>query len=1828
MFNPRKNKSNLPNSLSSKDFYDTHPPFANSYTSRQPPNIDDTSSDVTGYRRSLNLQHQQRTRTEAHHSHFEKSNFERMESGDPFVPTVHHSVPTRRKQRSPWDTFGEQEVQQRQQQQGNGFSFLPLAQPDESPPMAVKRDGLTLRRYNSSGAFSDDFVLGPQLSRASSSRNVSQAMRRVGSASRPHGSSERLLGRSGTTSESDLSQIQEFQYHRLGLSPDERFHRSDQERLLHASSPELDHDLTNGMHEYSQKTRRGRAHAQPNFSPETSPRSKVARSSSYQRSVVDTKLKIPSPLSMRRCLSDDKSMGIQEGSREPGSERMEVEFPTRDVTNPPISNPSDQPRNQTLGEKIEESHCSPAHQRTNSNSLSTGPEGILMSNSTVGNTATQTTTLSLDLTSQSQLHGGEVSGSEFIERMDTQSGRDSSEERACLLSPVCTSATSRSEVAPDTNKALWTCVPAGSSYGNDINRTMHDNESRPGHYQFSIEDSSASNGQHPQGVQKPQAGDHPDQDVVMISPITCTPHSQTGLDIFPQAFTVDSNPVQGDGIRDNSASVCASQVPLHGAGEDEELTPREGDNTREQLRQCDNQLKDNMSLWIHGRVTTSEAAAISSSSSPMFTAEDTTLDSGSLYASSHLPLHRDYSMMSPIPEASQELTNSMSMSQSNTNRLSGSHMRSQSRIRSVSPISEHANVSGIDDTTPSPRHGSVSPFQHSAVTMSNRDSPQRSQTTISEHGSNSLSSISAALNRPQLQLVDTRTSASVALNTKSKDQGQDRDDMSRYQRQSRSKSGTPVINSGVASREGSVSSTRGEVVQPDRPDVQGEANAVEQLSGMSSGSREASMSSTKAQITIDMSSAVRALTAQPTTQPPSSSSFSLQLHGFHSKVTNYSREPLQSSSESIGSGSQVRGSTPQSSSSAPARIQHSADPGQCLDVARQVSPLTTTAHAQRVVNPQQQSHQQLQLQAGPVTAAHVQTSKRYSQQRVAELSSGRSQQRINQDIEMMHLAISGMDTNRSVDRARSAAVPHSQSVTQTAERHGTSNTRSTAGSASATGHMPPSHAILDVDSSRTFRPITPAMMDTSRSRPASAPGITTATTRPAASSSTFTPIPTSMYMVTAQQQQQLQQQPEPPSAPSIATVSQSATTEPTPSQNPAPQPPHVSADSYDYLPPYSPPQNDGRSQQQQQPEAAVQQSSQQRPRSRQSSEPSLYPDPPPSYDEIFGGQSSSGRQRRRRGQRRQHGVETLPGTNEGGDRRSRSELRRSTSQNEGPIRPSSSQRRLASLTNLFRRARRNTHSGNSQNQSSRAAQSNTNVPTADSSLPMDANEYVASWVESYSRTPRPVEAMEARTEAMSSLSVGSTAAHSLAYSHISRATSDVTGSRPHSAAYRGSGGGGGNNPVPYRPPPPFHATENADSAVSSYPPAIRGFSQISTDYSLSLSRASSDVGQSRVSRNRSQPSSRPTSVTTPGHQHATRPSTGNAVRRGMTREQRRPVSAIVTSEVSTANIVDGIIPTHSGTDLLRLDSDNHHSSTQQQQRQLSRRLDDTAHISTSCFDIVRPASDNEHQQSQHTQEVNMSSSSRQGTEVTPTEQHVQVNDSTRTASRQSHTLSLSQGHSQGGGDSTLAANVNANNINTSASPRASNASSPINMVIGSNTSLGQNSQPNPPSPDSNITNLSQTAQDPPLAISPTSWSNSERRTSGGTSSLSSRAAARQRAEMRLSQHDVNSSDEESSQRSDRSQNGVVRPHRLRHRRRRSQGSTSQLESLRSNSRVDVQLSQTSRPADLREEMETNIESHALSQDQSRDNQTDVRPNGITSVSVEEEQEVQTGIFLF
>lgn len=1874
MYGPSKDKlskPNLPAVSSTKDFYDTHPPFAIPHMAYQPSSTnDDSASDITGYKRpssNLHLQqlrHQLHARMESRYESQEKaasSTNRTKTNNDPFLPSQHHSDPTRRRrgQHSLWDTFGEE-----QQRDDDALSFFPLAagQMDQSPPppttMGTRHEELTLRRHSSSGAFSDDFVLPHNISR-SGSRNITQAVRRVSSASRPHGSSERLLGRSGTTSESDLSQIQEFQYHRLGHSQDERlslFHRSDQERLLHVSSPDIDHNPSNEMNEYSYKGRHVRTHAQPSYSPDVSPRSKVARSNSYQRKTVNGKLAVESPLSMRRCLSADKSLSMRERDRE---ENMEVTIVE------PQTNKRDQPHKQvSRGETFtSENHGTPSHQHTNSNS-STGPEGILMSNSTVGNTThteTQTTTLSLELTSQSQ-RGGEadVSGSEFIERMDTQSGRESSEERVILLSPVLSSTASRSQATPVSNKTFWTnnkiMVPE-SSAGAGKN-TKGENRNKHGHYHFSEGLSHQQNHQsHARLARDDVTNDNQDEETVMISPITL--HSQTGLDIFPNALSLESNPTQLIGVHNNSSSaVRTSQVPLLGE-EDEELTPREDSSEQSHPQQQPTSrseaTRDLVAAWVHEdlrRIATSHAAAVPLSPTEFTAAQDDSSEGRPFY-----PLaHHDYSMMSPIPEASQELTSSMSMSQTNTNvhRLSGSHLRSQSRIRSVSPISEQANISGVDEQSPPPpppppppaRHGSVSPFQHSAIGIGNQNTTYSGAAAASEHGA----TVHNSNTEPQQQIVmadctASMIAASVASGTvttseissstltgtkaKNKQQGEhvSKSGTANLEGQPKSRSATPVMASScVNSEEGSVSSTRGRAPHSDRATTdQSEANlssvhprTMEQLSGTSCGSHETSQaSSARAQVTIDVSSAVRALTSSQTAHPTPSRIVSSRPQS----VTNYSREPVRSSSESLGRGSQVRGTTPQSSCSAPARIQHSVDPGQRSDVTQQASSLTTTMH-RHAAAPMPQQHQLqhlMQLQGGgrSVAASHAQTSKRYSQQRVTELSS-RSQQRIHQDIEMMHLAISGMDTTQGSGLTRSNVAAGPSGATHAPQIQGADSVTS-----SAAAHVQASRAMVSVESNRTFRPITPAVVDVN-SRPASAPMVT-AITRPS-DSSTITPIPVSSATIQHPQQGTVpRQQRQPHSPSSIANVSQSARNEVASGPSSAPQPPQVSADSYDYLPPYSPPQSGGRPQQQA-PERTAHPSSQQRVQSRPVSEPPLYPEPPPSYDEIFGGQSSGGRQRRRRGQRRQGGAET---SNDGGNRRARSELRRSTSQNEGPIRPSASQRRLASLTNLFRRARRHTQSSSSQNQ--RAVQQSQAPMSSNVAVgPMDANEYVASWVESYSRTPRPVEAMEARAEAFSSLSL---------QSNISRAVSDITNSRTHPTTYHGSGGGA--HPVPYRPPPPFPTPEGADSAVSSYPPSNHCRSQQQqSDYNLVLSHTSSDVGYSRVQRNSSQPS-RPNSVA-PGNRQ-TRPNTGNVTRRGMSREQpRRPASAIITSEVAAVNAQ--IQAANPGTNLVVRGSSQVESGSQvpSPQRQLSSCRGNAAHISNSCFDITSPEPVNEQQQSQshyhqHTHEERVSSSSRQGPEaaapMTAEREEASSPRATSECQQRSQSMSLSQGQSQGD-SSNLVANVNANNINTSASPRASVTSSPINMasMIGSNSSLRQNSQPTSPAPvleDSNTRTavLSQPVQNhprPPHPSSPTNCSNSESRASR-SSGLSSRAAARQRAEMRLSQQDVSSSDEASSQISDRSQSGVMRRSRSRQRRRRSQGSLSQQDSVQSSSRLEVHLSPT-RPADVQEEAEMNVESHATVQVQSRDNRSEViLGEMVIDRIVEEDQEVQTGM---
>ncbi len=164
-------------------------------------------------------------------------------------------------------------------------------------------------------------------------------------------------------------------------------------------------------------------------------------------------------------------------------------------------------------------------------------------------------------------------------------------------------------------------------------------------------------------------------------------------------------------------------------------------------------------------------------------------------------------------------------------------------------------------------------------------------------------------------------------------------------------------------------------------------------------------------------------------------------------------------------------------------------------------------------------------------------------------------------------------------------------------------------------------------------------------------------------------------------------------------------------------PPQVPSDSYDYLPPYSPP-------------TAHQ---------RHASEPALLAEPPPSYDEIFG--------RRRRGEK---------------SRGERSRLsRRSQSHREvldaPPVdtqptgRVSNSSRRLISLTKLFGRSRRSS----SQTEP---------VPLDPSTGPAD--DFTADWVASYSRTPRPFPTTRHESLSVASMSlVDSSASLPVPYRH-------------------------------------------------------------------------------------------------------------------------------------------------------------------------------------------------------------------------------------------------------------------------------------------------------------------------------------------------------------------------------------------------------------------------------------------------------------------------------
>ena len=1628
-----------------------------------------------------------------------------------------------------WDTFTDD-------QRRFTSTFYPLSKSHDTPSQVDPRiESHTLRRYGSQGAFSDDFV-GPRLSRESSNRsipNLPQAVQRVSSASRLRMSTEALHSRAtGGTSESDLSQVAEIQYQRLMASPnaqssDERsptLRRSEMGRWAQRAAVTTNADVI-----HSARVNKGREIGNQraeygDLTPDM-PRSKVARSFSYRVAQRNGRMEFESPLSLRRCFSDEKTSSPHHDS---AVESMESKIAARGRGNveerlgafgmeilQQISafggTHSDQPASQLHSASIHDNKNGASTRdhpivAAESASSSTGPDGILMSSGTAGKatTDTQTTGTSLELTNHSQ-SGQATNDQAGVEQMDTQSARETNEDLSemnsgGLLSPLFATNSSTSQPLA-TNKEFWSNLLAdfGSEEGNgraEGGATKLET-SKPGFYLFSLEESSLPKLENKQNTTFQQSETGP-----LLSPIS---HQSQDLDIFPQALSSESNLLQED---DEPTPMCPnsmSQIPLL-AAEDEELTPQEDEQQLLPKLDVQNGTNVDVTSWLREVSRVTNQASISdhvsnhmTTSAPSSNVITPPINSQSVAAVA--PLYagniRGYDIMSPIPEASQELTSSMS--QPNTNRDGAVP---DSRLRSVSPISE------VRSTSPSARQTSVSPFRHSALSASDHTSTQHSQST-SERGSTAQSSSVVTA----LQNASTRpgqTSSESATNL------------------SELRAATPK--------------------QDTQSDISSQSNPQRDHVSISSGSGDVSQtSSARAQVNVDVSSAVRTLM---NTQSPDT----------NRDTQTASRDQLQSSSESGEHQQRNRAGTPQSSSSAPACIQHSAG---VRREARALSPLATSNLSASTVLVSQKP--QSTSQGGRESGA---SRMRYSQQRASEYP--RHQPRINQDLEMMNLAISGMDSqersrqsssslnrsqtgsshNRSQTTLASSSQNRNQGITSTSQNRNqsmtstsqnrnqgitsTSQNRNQGMTSTSQNRNQPSgdrHSRPEIDPSRSFRPITPVLAGNFRS--SSAPGgrdheIQTSHTANGQLSGTGPQLGGN-----ASAQQSLQEQ--------------------TNTSTDVPLPPQVSVDSYDYLPPYSPPSGRGVSTHQPTRDQT------------QFSEPQSYPEPPPSYDEIFGGGRRGGRRRRNRAsnlRRSQTSGEQSIQSPDGSRPASQSSESRLFSRN------SSNQRRLPSLSRLFKRSRRHSHTGASEHINSSSQQTN-------EATPMDITEYTASWVESYSHTPRPAEV----------LSTMSTGGVSNTHSQASRALSDTTTTRSSPSARR-------ELPVPYRHPPPFQGESIPQSSMSdvggrSYPPPRRNISQSRGSLNASLSHIPTADTASSVSRFIHTSSDQPGSGTGQHTGHARL----NVIRRGLSRDRPndrpRPSSAYITTETSRAVANVDTSATYN-----RTSSRTSHGSTHSTPRQGARLLINTGPMSSSCFNILSHSEDHEHSRPHSATErrTEQSAADKQGDSITPL-------GSTSSIQRQGRNVSSSQqgndivqaGLSEGGSrgnipsprgdenssqnDPNLVANANANNINTNpvASPQASCTISPI--IFNAATGEASNSQAfTPPMSSNSITNLSTDTIVANVASLPTNTKSSTassptngtlRAENNSSSNLSNRAAARLRAESRRSQQDnrESSSDEENggSQRSDLSfglSSGSSSRGRVRPRRRRSQQSSS------------------------------------------------------------------------
>ena len=317
------------------------------------------------------------------------------------------------------------------------------------------------------------------------------------------------------------------------------------------------------------------------------------------------------------------------------------------------------------------------------------------------------------------------------------------------------------------------------------------------------------------------------------------------------------------------------------------------------------------------------------------------------------------------------------------------------------------------------------------------------------------------------------------------------------------------------------------------------------------------------------------------------------------------------------------------------------------------------------------------------------------------------------------------------------------------------------------------------------------------------------------------------------------------------------------SQNvPTTSPPQAQMDSYDYLPPYSPPRPVNSS--------VTNQASQRNTATTHDEQPA-YNDPPPSYEEIFG-QQNGGRQRQRQ---RRPSRQTR--NRQDDDTARRSESQSQTEHSSHRTGRTSGHRKLPSLTSLFKRNRRHTHEPHSSHSGRRGnrtqerpnatatSSSTSNTQTNPSSDRRSRSrgpstlQRTASWVALYNQTPRPAHAYQQlerdfRTrDEMSSVGTAGTTVHSAVHSQVSHSVSDAAAM----AMYRTDPSSHSQpahtlRPTPglplYRHPPPFLHNPSRDtrSQIQTGPRAAPQHSNTCTERQTGYNDRLTDHGQTNI----------------------------------------------------------------------------------------------------------------------------------------------------------------------------------------------------------------------------------------------------------------------------------------------------------------------------------------------------------------------------------------------